>query len=48
LFHNLVERRATTAAAHERELTPLPPGPTVEDAEDAPHTKDETLEVAPK
>jgi hypothetical protein len=38
----------TTTTAHDHELTPLPPGPTVEDMEDAPHTREETLEVAPK
>jgi len=39
---------ATPAVSHEHDLTPLPPGPTVEDMEDAPHTKEETLEVTPK
>ena len=48
-FHKANEPvTTTTAAAHEHELTPLPPGPTVEDMEDAPHAKEETLEVAPR
>jgi chromosome segregation protein len=38
----------TTTTAHEHDLTPLPAGPTVEEMEDAPHTKEETLEVTPK
>jgi chromosome segregation protein len=49
-FHKMEETSAatTTTTGHEHDLTPLPPGPTVEDMEDAPHTKAETLEVAPK
>ncbi len=38
----------TTTTSHERDLVPPPPGPTVEEIEDAPHTREETLEVAPK
>lgn len=48
-FHKANEPvTSTTAADHERELTPPPPGPTVEQMEDAPHTREETLEVTPK
>ena len=49
-FHKMEETSAatTTTTGHERELVPPPPGPTVEEMEDAPHTRAETLEVAPK
>jgi hypothetical protein len=48
-FHKANEpAKTTTATAHDHELTPLPPGPTVEQMEDAPHTREETLEVTPK
>jgi chromosome segregation protein len=49
-FHKANEpmNATTTATLHEHELTPLPSGPTVEDMEDAPHTREEMLEVAPK
>ncbi|HEY0551937.1 MAG TPA: chromosome segregation protein SMC [Verrucomicrobiae bacterium] len=38
----------TTTTSHEHDLVPPPPGPTVEEMEDAPHTREETLEVTPK
>ena len=50
-FHKATESAnnlTITASHHEHELTPLPPGPTVEAMEDAPHTREETLEVVPK
>jgi chromosome segregation protein len=37
----------TTTTSHEHDLVPPPPGPTVEEMEDAPHTREETLEVTP-
>jgi chromosome segregation protein len=42
-FHKVNEPTTTTAT----ELVPPPPGPTVEQMEDAPHTREETLEVSP-
>jgi chromosome segregation protein len=45
---NAAATTTTTGHEHDRELVPPPPGPTVEEMEDAPHTKAETLEVAPK
>ena len=36
------------ATGHERDLVPQPPGPVVEEMEDAPHTREETLEVTAK
>lgn len=39
---------STSTRVHVHELVPPPPGPTVEDVEDAPHTREDTLEVAPK
>jgi len=48
-FHKANEPvTTTTLAAHDHELVPPPPGPTVEEMEDAPHTREETLEVMPK
>jgi hypothetical protein len=50
-FHKANEAASattTTAIKHDHDLTPLPAGPTVEDMEDEPHKKEETLEVAPK
>ncbi len=49
-FHKATEvmSSTTTATLHEHELVPPPPGPTVEEMEDAPHTREETLEVTPK
>jgi chromosome segregation protein len=48
-FHKANEPvSATTTTTHEHDLVPPPPGPTVEEMEDAPHTREETLEVAPK
>jgi chromosome segregation protein len=51
-FHKVEETPAatttTTGHEHDRELVPPPPGPTVEEMEDAPHTKAETFEVTPK
>jgi chromosome segregation protein len=49
-FHKANEAMSATTSAtlHEHELTPLPPGPTVEEMEDMPHAREETLEVAPK
>jgi hypothetical protein len=49
-FHKTEEpvNVTTTTTGHERELVPPPPGPTVEEMEDAPHTREETLEVTPK
>ena len=38
----------TTTTTHEHDLVPPPPGPTVEEMEDAPHSREETLEVTPK
>jgi chromosome segregation protein len=50
-FHKATEEPAgintTTATNHEKDLLPPPPGPTVDQMEDAPHTKEETLEVTP-
>ena len=49
-FHKADEpaNATTTTSGHERELVPPPPGPTVEEMEDATHTTAETLEVALK
>ena len=49
-FHKANEPASatTTTTSHDHELVPPPPGPTVEQMEDAPHTREETLEVAPK
>ena len=49
-FHKATELPAVTSTTtgHEKDLVPPPPGPTVEDAEDAPHTKEETSEETPK
>ena len=49
-FHKANEpvNMTTTTTSHEHDLVPPPPGPTVEEMEDAPHTREETLEVAPK
>ncbi len=48
-FHKADEpASATTTSTHEHDLVPPPPGRTVEEMEDAPHTREETLEVAPK
>ncbi|HTD67083.1 MAG TPA: chromosome segregation protein SMC [Candidatus Limnocylindria bacterium] len=49
-FHKSNEpvNATTTTTGHERELVPQPPGLLVEQMEDAPHTREETLEVAPK
>jgi chromosome segregation protein len=49
-FHKANEPASvtTTTTSHEHDLVPPPPGPTVEEMEDAPHTREETLEVAPK
>ncbi len=50
-FHKMEESPAatttTTGHEHDRELVPPPPGPTVEEMEDAPHTQAETMEVSP-
>jgi hypothetical protein len=45
-FHKATEPAATTTETA-RALVPPPPGPTVDQMEDAPHTKEETLEVEP-
>ena len=49
-FHKANEpvNATKTTTVHDHDLTPLPDGPTVEEMEDAPHTREETLEVAPK
>ena len=49
-FHKANEQMSATETrvAHQHELVPPPPGQTVEDVEDAPHAREETLEVAPK
>jgi chromosome segregation protein len=46
-FHKTTEPVATTTETA-KPLVPPPPGPTVDEMEDAPHTRDETLEVAPQ
>jgi chromosome segregation protein len=38
----------TTTNTVVKELVPPPPGPTVDEMEDAPHTRAETFEVAPQ
>jgi chromosome segregation protein len=48
-FHKADEPvSATTTTTHEHDLVPPPPGRTVEEMEDAPHTREETMEVAPQ
>jgi chromosome segregation protein len=49
-FHKANEPMSATETrvAHDHELVPPPPGPTVEEMEDAPHTREETLEVTAK
>src|SRR5689334_12333909 len=47
-FHKATEQPAPTeTATAAAPLVPPPPGPTVDEMEDAPHTKAETLEVEP-
>jgi len=47
-FHKVNEPSnvTTSTRVHEHDLVPPPPGPLVEEMEDAPHTREETLEVA--
>ncbi len=49
-FHKVTELPAVTSTTttHEKDLVPPPPGPTVDEMEDAPHTRAETLEVTPQ
>jgi hypothetical protein len=49
-FHKVNEPSnvTTSTRVHEHDLVPPPPGPLVEEMEDAPHTREETLEVAAK
>lgn len=46
-FHKANEPVATTTTHAPVPLVPPPPGPTVDQMEDAPHTREETLEVTP-
>ncbi len=48
-FHKITEpATTTTTSAPMTLLVPPPPGSTVDQMEDAPHTREETLEVAPQ
>ncbi|HMJ89585.1 MAG TPA: hypothetical protein VK530_07195, partial [Candidatus Acidoferrum sp.] len=47
-FHKTTEQASIgTTTETGKALVPPPPGPTVDEMEDAPHTREETMEVAP-